>query len=344
MDLVKLSKALSKTLGKEIVITSCEKIGEGLHADGFKLTTSSKEKFFLKKNKSYELGFSLPERKFYSFMLNHRMSNKSKEGPKSIGVYLDKEQELKEIETLTDKDIFYNIQEYEDLGNNYYSQLMSRKSKEKVDEKDIQEIKNIVDFIVKLHSNKYQSNDKELLNIIYNDSLRTIIAHPELTFTFLHNFTPNNNFLTLEKQKEILSLMLDLMHKWKDRGDRLSALHGDFWGGNLFFKDGKVRVIDYSRIPWGDPGIDIGWFISQYLHFYLETNNEYFKQLGELFLNEYEKNSGDKEIRKAMLIVLATVGVAMIPSKPKDEAEIKLSKKVIEKIIGCLKAGEFSWN
>jgi len=33
--------------------------------------------------------------------------------------------------------------------------------------------------------------------------------------------------------------MWELTYVWKDRADRLSALHGDFRGGNVYFNEKK---------------------------------------------------------------------------------------------------------
>lgn len=343
MDLKLISKAISKALGEEVIITSMEKISEGQHSEGFKLKASNGKKFFLKKNKSFDLGFSTPERRLSSFMLNHRMPNRINEKPRSIGVFIDKGSEIVEIKEFKDSDLFFNIQEFEDIGENYFQKLLKRKEKKHLDEEDFREVDNIVNYLVKLHSIKY-SGDTNLKNIIYNDSLRTIFAHPELTFTFLQKI--DKEIISLEVQKEIICIMLDLMHKWKDRSDRLCAIHGDFWGGNIFFKSNKeIAVIDHSRIPWGDPGIDTGWLIMQYISLYIETKNKYFRELGELVINKYEEKSGDNEIRKAMLVGLASALIVALPSNPESSEEKENSKKLVQYILNILKSGEFSlWN
>lgn len=341
MDLNSLSKAISKALNENVVITSIEKIGEGLHSDGFKLTASNGKSYFLKKNRSFDLGFSTPERRLSSFMLNHRMGNRMKNTPKSLGVFIERDSEIKEITELNDNDLFFNIQEFEDIGENYFQMLLKRKDKLNIDEEDKLEADKVVDYLITLHSIKYQGDDK-LKQIIYNDSLRTIIAHPELTFTFLQKM--DREVISIEKQKEILCIMLDLMHKWKDRSDRLCAIHGDFWGGNIFFKPNKeISLIDHSRIPYGDSGIDLGWLMSQYISLYVETKNNYFKELGELILKKYEEKSGDKEIRKALLIGLASVLIVAVPSQPKSNEERLNAKNLIDNVIKILKSGEFSW-
>ena len=108
----------------------------------------------------------------------------------------------------------------------------------------------------------------------------------------LHDFTDSHPFLPPKRHPEFVGRMLNLIHAGKDRPDRLRASYSDFWGANFFFRaDGPVWVIDYSRIPWGDPATDSGWWLAQYLWFYHETKNSYFRDLGERFLALYERET-----------------------------------------------------
>ena len=112
----------------------------------------------------------------------------------------------------------------------------------------------------------------------------------------------------------------------------------------LFFKkDGSISVIDYSRIPWGDPGIDVGWWLSQYLWLYHETKNEYFKKLGEEFLNMYVQKSGDKEIRQAVSLTLGLMGVIYVSPRLCPNLDIKIGKKFFENILEIMKKNQFVW-
>lgn len=39
-------------------------------------------------------------------------------------------------------------------------------------------------------------------------------------------------------------------------------LHGDFWGSNILIDEmDEPFLIDYSRVPYSDPAIDVGTFL-----------------------------------------------------------------------------------
>lgn len=340
-----ISKAISEKLGKPVRILKIDEINSGYHSDGFKATSWDGQEFFIKKFKSHDLGFIFPERKVYSLLLSDGMAKRADKSPKPIGVLVANKNEAQMLPDVKDDTEIYHIQEFEKGGQDYFSALKKSIDKKIIDESDKLEIKKIVEYIVSIHSIKYPSQDLDKIKEAYNDSIRSVLNSPELTLMMLHEFEENNPILNRNMQKEYLCLMYDIMHKWRNKSERLCALHGDFWGANFFFRpDYSSWVIDYSRIPWGDPGIDIGWWVSQYLWFYTETGNPYFKELGELFIKEYEQKTGDKEIRKAMTIVLGLMGLIFIFPKFYPDRDLVAGKKFISLIMKILKSGELVWD
>lgn len=345
IDKKAISKALSEKLKMPVEITKLEKIGSGYHSDGFKATSWDGKEFFIKRFKSHDLGFVFPERKVFSLMLSQGMAKRSNKKPAPIGIMLANKNEASLLPEIDDDTEIYHVQEFEPKGQDYFSALAKSKEKAEISQSDIIEIKKVVEYISSIHAVKYPLKDSERMKEAYNDGIRSVINSPELAIMMLHDFDENHPILNRAEQKEYLGLMYDVMHKWKNRSDRLCALHGDFWGANFFFKpDYSTWVIDYSRIPWGDPGIDVGWWISQYLWFYTETGNSYFKELGEEFLKEYEGKTGDKEIRKAVSIVLGLMGLIFVFPRFYPDRDAVLGKKFIALITKILKTGELSWN
>lgn len=344
INLEQISQLISKKVGKDIVIEKIEKFKSGYHSDGFKLLAKDGCNYFLKKIKSNDLGFEFPERKLSSLLVSHSMHRRINLKPQAIGIILANKEFSEMLPDLTESTDIYHLQELSDEGIDYYSLLQQRKNKLKVDNIDIKEITKIVDLITTIHSKKHPSTDSNDLKAVYNDSLRSVLTCPELTMMLLQDFDQHHPLLPLKKQKEYIGLMLDLIHKWKDRSERLVALHGDFWGANLFFnKDGSVWVIDYSRIPWGDRGIDIGWWVSQYLWFYHATNNKYYRELAELFIKKYNNKINDKELLESMSLVLGLMGIINISPRINPNLDILIGKKFIDNIWEILRKGKFVW-
>lgn len=344
IDLQKISSLISQKLGKKIEIIGIEKIGSGYHSDGFKLTAKDGHNFFLKRVKSHDLGFEIPERKVMSLLISNGMYHRSNLPPQPIGVILDNGNEAGIIPEVNEGTAIYHVQEFQPDGVSYWFSLQERKQKTKVDETDLAELEKITDYINKIHQVKHPARDIERLKSVYNDGLRNVLISPELTVMLLHDFTDSHQLLPAKEHGNYVGLMLNLIHKWKDRHDRLVALHGDFWGANLFFKkDGSIWVIDYSRIPWGDRGVDIGWWLSQYLWFYHETKNLYFKELGEKFLDVYAKKSGDKEIRQAVSLVLGLMGIIFISPRFYPDLNMEIGKRFFDNILEILRGNQFVW-
>jgi len=333
-----LEKELSKKVGKEVKIKEITKAGSGYHSNGYKISTDSGD-FFVKKIKSHDLGFEFPERKLSSLLVSHSMANKIN-GVKSLGVFV-KNKEIKEIPEINEETEIFQIQEYGGDGTCYLDLLETDKTK--VDEKDKEEIDQIVDYIVEVHKIKHPSIDKKRLDAVYNDFLRNVIGHPEYMLMLLHEMPKDNLVLPPEKQEEFLGLMIENMHQLKDRNDRLTALHGDFWAANAFFSDNKLFMIDYSRMPWGDPGFDIGFWIGTNLVKYFSTKNPYFKETGEYFLERYIEKTQDNEILKTMPYSLGLIAVIYASPRFVPDLEDSVREKMFNHAIKMLKEKTFSW-
>jgi hypothetical protein len=340
INLSNISVLLSQKLHERIEIVGCEKVGSGYHSDGFKLTAANGTCYFLKHVKSHDLGFEIPQRQVMSLMISHDMVRRSGLAPTSLGVIIENKTERGILPDVGEETAIYHVQEFQSMGKSYWSLLQERKQKRQMDEIDRIELEKITSYLHRLHGIKYPSQDPQRWNAVYNDSLRSLLTHPELTVMLLHDFPNHHPLLPPSKQGEYVGWMLQLIHQWKNRSDRLAALHGDFWGANVFFdSDGGMGIIDYSRIPWGDPGIDVGWWLAQYLWLYQETQNSYFRELGETFLEMTEEISGDHEIRQAVSLPLGVMGVICTSPRLHPELDPAVGKRFFDHITTILQTG-----
>jgi thiamine kinase-like enzyme len=340
-----LERILSSKLKKIVKIKEIIKIGTGYHSDGFKISTDDNSKFFLKRIKSQDVGFEFPERKIASLLVSHSMANriKSKGNLNSIGVFVQNEK-ICSLPEINEKSEIYQLQEYGGEGKSYLEILNEKNEKKFVDEVDRLEIDKIIDYIIEIHKIKHLSNDKKILDAVYNDFLRNVIGHPEYILQLFHDIPGKNIVLSPEKQGEFLSLMIEYMHYLKNQSYRLRAIHGDFWGANVFFKeDGNIFVIDHSRMPWGDPGFDIGLFFGSFLVKYHSTKNPYFKELGDYFIQKYIDKTGDKKIFDNIIYTLGLIAVIYASPLHVPDISNEARKSVYEHTVKMLKEKRFFW-
>jgi hypothetical protein len=338
-----LSMILSKRSGKMVTVKEIEQVGSGYHSDGYRVVTSDGEKYFIKRARAEDIGFEFPERKVMSLLVSHSMAKRAKMMPGSLGVII-KNESIDFVPEISESSEIYHLQEYGGEGKSYSSMLSERLKRKTMTGSDKEEIDKVLDFITVLHAKRHPSTDQKKLNSVYNDAMRAIIGHPERLLEVLQTVPDDSPLLGPRQQGEFITLMLENMHHSKNRHDRVSALHGDFWGANVFFRpDGSLFVIDYSRTPWGEPGHDVGIWMSQYLfYYYLSEKNKYFCQLGNYFLDGYIKRTRDKEVMNTLVYTIGLVA-AIYASPGFKGLDQKVRNELYGHVIKMLRKKKFFW-
>ncbi len=343
LDLKKISELLSKKTGKTIEFIKSEEAAAGFHSQGYKLSDTAGKEYFVKRVHTERPGFEFPERSVLSLMLNDRMARRTDAFPRPIGLIADTGYENILLPDITEETILYHVQEFA-TGEDYFSRLQTRLQKSDIDEQDTHEIAAVTDFLCKLHRTEYSISDSKKRRAVYNDSLLTQLTNPELTLPFLSRFHDDHQFLAPSMQNEYVLLALNSIRKWRGRSERIRAIHGDFSGLNVFFRtDETVWVIDYSRVPWGEPGIDVGWWMSQYMWFYHQSKNKYFKQLADTFLKAYIEKTGDTEIHNALVMGLIFTGVLYASPVVYPEISMAVRKRMFDHSCKIIRDNKFAW-
>ena len=341
MDKKKASLLLSRILKRPVRVLAISPVGSGYHSKGYKIKTPGKD-YFIKQVISHDLGFEFPERKLSALVLSESMNKRARAFPRSLGV-LAKNKRAELLPAMTDATAFYHVQEYGGDGTSYLQILNDRRLRTRMDQEDVHELDQIISFIARIHRIKHSVKDRKQLDAIYNDYLRNVIGHQEYAIQLLHAFPADAPILSPRKQAAYLGLLLEQMHHWKGRSDRLRALHGDFWAANAIKAGERIYFVDYSRMPWGDPAMDVGFWIALYVFMWHKTGNRYYRELADTFLKLYVQKTHDKEILKAISYPLGLVAIMYAHPTWVPGIAPRVRRSFFDHIVLMLKRKEFFW-
>lgn len=212
-----------------------------------------------------------------------------------------------------------------------------------IDSLDDNLVKLIAQKIATLHRSwkeKVNSLDKTYKKLLYRRWWRELLTNHETTFSiFEHHVVWKESHALFEgliekMLQEYFRLMRD------DQTERMTTLHWDFWHGNILLdsETEDLHLIDFSRIPYWDPGIDVGLFLWQFsIRELVDPDFSTRKnQIKNIFLKEYCEITWDQEIEK--FLTLSELYVWFIHLSPLLQQFLKWSDEQKEKVYQYLLA------
>ena len=303
-----IKKIFSKFLNEKII--EIKEFKAGFLSNWFKIIWENKN-YFARCLKDEDLWYIYNNEDYSNFSISDKMTNNAKSWIKSYWVikYNNKTYHITDFfewETLS----------LQDINEDYIIKIANK----------IWQIHKIWNKELK----KLSNNNKKFL---YNRSLREIITHPETVFS-----TYEIRIVNTEDEdffKRYIWKMLETYFKYVkwNTFDRISYLHGDFWQWNIMKnKNENIEFIDFSRIPYGEPGIDIWWFLAQFqidsiINF---ENKEKNNNLQTIFLENYIKITQDENILE--YIKLWQLWVGFINLSPLLQQFLKWNKTKKDKV------------
>lgn len=177
-----------------------------------------------------------------------------------------------------------------------------------------------------IHNLGRQETQKYPLEIqkkLYKQGFNQILTDPDMV-PAIYETAANNKSL-----QKIMWKIIDIMKKTcssinpNDKQFLLTTLHWDFRHGNMILNEKWIFFIDFSRIEFGDPAIDLGIMIWNLEINYILTQNQKYLKLKEIFIKEYIKITNDTNIWKRML--LSKLWVLLLYISPKLDWVSKLT-------------------
>ncbi len=155
----------------------------------------------------------------------------------------------------------------------------------------------LASYLAEIHKVKKKSPE------LYIRRARDLVGHGEYIMGVLDGYPTsglNESFISKEDFAGIAKKCVDWWMKLKEKTHRLCQVHGDYHPFNILFEpDGDFIVLDRSRGEWGEPADDVSALAINYLFWslikYGELKGE-FKELWDIFLSTYLKESGDEEL------------------------------------------------
>ncbi len=302
IDNSELKKYLEKKYNKKISDLKIEKLGSGVLGTGYLIEFTSektKQRLILKSLFTENLGMDHYSDRAASLIKSHDNYNKMPNHVKSYDVISQNKD--KSLLSLDGAKEFYILMD-EAKGDDLFKDFKKIKETKKLDYKIKNKIVIISNFLAELHKNKNKSVS------LYRRKIRDTLGSGESLIGIL-DMHPDSSFKIFEKKwLAIVKKSIDFWNKSRRLHDRLCEIHGDYHPGNLWFENEKFTVLDRARGRFGEPADDIAAFIINPIMYSLITENGFkgdFKDIFDLFWNNYFKRTGDKEMRKIIAPYIA---------------------------------------
>lgn len=196
-------------------------------------------------------------------------------------------------------------------------------------------------YLARIHNNKY--DDREL----YLRKIRDTVGHGECIMGLTDSYPDDLDFVSRDDLCDIEKKCVDWRYRIKGKTHRLSMTHGDFHPWNIMFREGSdFTVLDRSRGEWGEAADDVSSITMNYIFYSLQKYGNLagpFKEMYELFFNNYLKMTGDKELLSVIqpFYVFRSLVVASPIWYPNLDPSVR--KKIFNFINNVLKSREFDY-
>lgn len=293
-------------LNKNIEVIDIKEVQWGFLSRAFLVIINvwtTEEKIFLRTIKSKEWWFAYDVDRFRTFEISHEMYQNAWQDIVSFGIMAIKKWDLCANYEIWEHVDFYQIQSYREWFS-FLNNLLTLWDKNILDDNEKDLLEKIAKKIAKLHNKKvtWDINEKDL----YQRWLQEVIINPEITFDIMSCFpAEHKHFWNNPNKYHFISKMIEVydIQRSNTSWRKLCYLHWDFWASNILIdNDNNPFFIDYSRIPYGDAGIDIGRFLWSYVLAKIITGKEIYIEAGRHFADIYIRETWDESILKNSLM------------------------------------------
>lgn len=278
-------------------------------------------------------GHDYPSDRACNLLLAHHSYNRFPNHGKSIDVGIFTREGL--MKSIGDYDEFFILLEKID-GREYYWDLEKVVIRDSLTKIDVARCKALSTYLVYVHTKKHIAPE------LYRRRIRELIGHGECIMGLIDNYPEASSFVTTEELHKIEKKCLDWRWILKDKVHRLCHVHGDFHPWNILFRKGTdFTVLDQSRGEYGEAADDIAAMSINYLFYSLQKYGKLsgpFKELFQLFIENYLEKSGDQDLLSIIQPFYAWRGLVLASPKWYPALSYEVRRKLLNFINNCLES------
>lgn len=339
-----LKKILEKTYKQRIKILKISKLGNGFMATGFQIDfKADKEikKIVIRTLRPVNFSNDYPADRMGSFWIQHHSAKLLPSHVKSLSI-IGIEKKTKMIGAVDHYDEFIQLLEWAE-GEEYFVDLERILKENKAGENDYKKVILLSNYLVKIHQKKFKG-PKDQASSLYKRHTRDY-AGSRFIMDVLDTYPSEIFFTSWHKLHQLVFEVYKFREKSKNNFERLSKIHGDFHPGNIKFQDkNKFIILDASRVIWGEPADDVSCLGINYLWYALKQTGKFkgvFRDLFNIFWNNYLQKSDDKEINNILPLFIAIRSV-VLKHPLYFSVDDKIRKKLHIFSYHSLKTGDFT--
>ncbi|MEK7141413.1 MAG: phosphotransferase [Patescibacteria group bacterium] len=267
-----LNPLIQHLFGQEASVSSIDSVGQGFHATGYevRLQGSDSDRVFARLISHLEFGHDLPSARIEAMLeashsMPHALPTHAVVGITHDGTLVD----------LTHVHEVVAIAQFLPPGAINFCEILRAPTYSHEDAHQLAQSAQesallMAQAMVDIHASQPFTGTPQEARSLYKRSLRAVIHNDELAagVADLIDF----DSATWVSHEDVVGLFADMervRHAMGIHPERLRRIHGDFWANNIYFhidQEGRrVPIVTDGRLVWGEPAIDAGWMIGEFV-------------------------------------------------------------------------------